>query len=387
MKSQDHFWILSVLVVTLGLALAGCKREPPALAAMPPPVVMVSLPVEREVRDYYEYTGRTAAKEAVEVRARVSGYLVKVNFREGAVVKKGDLLFLIDPRPFQAVLDEAKGQVAQWEAKLARAEADVARDERLLPKGAASQKDLDQAVADRGEARAAIQSARAAVDRAALDLEFTKVTAPIDGRIGRYLLTEGNLVTADTTLLTTIVSTNPMYAYFDADEGSVLHVRQLIREGKVRSPRDSDVAVPVLLGLANETGFPHQGTVNFVDNQVNPQTGTVRIRGVFPNEPEVLLPGFFARVRLLIGQTHGALLVTERALDTDQGQKILYVVNDQNEVLPRPVSVGALHDGLRVIEEGVKPGERVIVNGLLQVRPGITVEPKLVDMPVSLASK
>jgi RND family efflux transporter MFP subunit len=380
-ETQGHFMILSLVVSTLGLTLIGCKREPPALAATPPPIVMVSQPVEREVRDYYEYTGRTAAVEAVEVRARVSGYLVKVNFQEGSVVKKGDLLFQIDPRPFQAVLDEAKGQVAQLEARLARAEADVARNERLLPKGAASQKDLDTAIADRGEARAGIQSARAAVDRAALDLEFTKVTAPISGRIGRYLITEGNLVTLDSTLLTTIVSIDPMYAYFDADEGSVLHVRQLIREGKLHSARD--VAVPVLLGLANEPGYPHQGTVNFVDNQVNPQTGTLRLRGVFPNEDKALEPGYFARVQLLIGQSRRALLVTERAIDTDQGQKILYVVNDKNEVLSRPIRVGALHDGLRVIEEGVQPGERVIVNGLLQVRPGIAVEPKLVDMPVS----
>ena len=389
MKAYGHFLFFPILLAFLSLALGGCKREPPAIAAIPPPVVMVSLPVEQEVRDYYDYTGRTAAVDSVEVRARVSGYLVKVTFTEGVLVQKGDLLFQIDPRPFQAVLDEAKGQVAQWEAKLARAEADVARDERLLPKGAASQKDLDQAVADRGEARAAIQSARAAVDRAALDLEFTRVTSPINGRISRYLITEGNLVTADTTLLTTIVSTNPMYVYFDADEGSVLHVRQLIREGKAPNPRAGEV-VPVLLGLANETGFPHQGTVNFVDNQVNPQTGTVRVRGVFPNpnepnKPEVLLPGNFARVRFLIGQSHRALLVTERAIDTDQGQKIVYVVNDKNEVLSRPIRVGALHDGLRVIEEGVQPGERVIVNGLLQVRPGITVEPKLVDMPVSVA--
>src|SRR5437899_5005989 len=235
MKAQGHFLILSVLVVTLCLALLGCKREPPALAALPPPVVTVSQPFEREVIDYNEYTGRTAAAEAVEVRARVSGYLVKVNFREGSMVKKGDLLFLIDPRPFQAVLDQAKGQVVQWEAKLARAEADVARDERLLPKGAASQKDLDQAVADRGEARAAIQSTRAAVARAALDLEFTQVTAPISGRISRYLITEGNLVTLDSTLLTTIVSIDPMYVYFDADEGSVLRVRELIGAGKVHS--------------------------------------------------------------------------------------------------------------------------------------------------------
>jgi RND family efflux transporter MFP subunit len=384
MKAHGHFLILSVLVITFCLALGGCKREPPALAATPPPVVMVSQPVEREITDYYEYTARTAAVKAVEVRARVSGYLVKINFRDGSMVKTGDLLFQIDPRPFQAVLDQAKGQVGQWEAKLARAEADTTRDQRLLPQRAISQKDLDQAVSDRGEARAAIQSARGAVDKAALDLEFTRVTAPISGRVSRHLIDEGNLVTADSTLLTTIVSIDPMYAYFDADERSVLHVRQLIREGKVQSARTVDT-MPVLLGLADETGFAHRGTINFVDNQVNPQTGTLRLRGVFPNEDEALEPGYFARVRVIIGQPRSALLVTERAIDTDQGRKIVYVVNDKNEVVSRPISLGALHDGLRVIEEGVQPGERVIVNGLLQVRPGIIVEPKLVDMPVSVA--
>ena len=384
MKAHGHFLILSVLVITFCLALGGCKREPPALAATPPPVVMVSQPVERQITDYYEYTARTAAVKAVEVRARVSGYLVKINFRDGSMVKTGDLLFQVDPRPFQAVLEQAKGQVGQWEAKLARAEADATRDQRLLPQRAVSQKDLDQAVSDRGEARAAIQSARGAVDKAALDLEFTRVTAPISGRVSRHLIDEGNLVTADSTLLTTIVSIDPMYAYFDADERSVLHVRRLIREGKVQSARTVDT-MPVLLGLADETGFPHRGTINFVDNQVNPQTGTLRLRGVFPNEDEALEPGYFARVRVIIGQPRSALLVTERAIDTDQGQKIVYVVNDKNEVVSRPISLGALHDGLRVIVEGVQPGERVIVNGLLQVRPGIIVEPKLVDMPVSVA--
>ena len=384
MKTHAHSLLLFPLAVLLCLALGGCKREPPALAAMPSPVVMVSRPVEREITDYAEFTGRTAAVDTVEVRARVSGYLVKVNFQEGSVVKKGDLLFQIDPRPFQAVLDQAKGQVAQWEAKLARAEADVVRDERLLPKGAASQKDLDQVVADRGEARAAIQSARAAVDQAALNLEFTKVTAPISGRISRYLITEGNLVTADTTLLTTIVSIDPMYAYFDVDERTVLRVQELIRTGRARFARDGEV--PVALALATDKGFPHQGTINFVDNQINPSTGTLRMRGVSPNADAILTPGLFVRVRVPIGEPHRAVLVTERAIDTDQGQKVLYVVNDQNEVVSHPISVGALHDGLRLIEEGVQPGERVIVNGLLQVRPGITVAPKLVDMPVSLAA-
>ncbi len=284
-KAQGHFVMFSVLVVTFCLALGGCQREPPAVAAIPPPVVTVSQPIEREVTDYNEYTGRTAAVEAVEIRARVSGYLVKVNFREGSVVKKGDLLFQIDPRQFQAVLDEAKGQVAQGEARLTRAEADVARNERLLPKGAASQKDLDTAVAERGEVRAA-------VDRAALDLEFTQVTAPISGRISRYLITEGNLVTMNTTLLTTIVSIDPMYAYFEVDERTLLRVRELIRAGKAQSA--SDVTIPVLLGLATDEGFPHQGTINFVDNQVNPQTATLRVRGVFPNQDEYLSPGLFA---------------------------------------------------------------------------------------------
>ena len=183
------------------------------------------------------------------------------------------------------------------------------------------------------------------------------------------------------TLLTTIVSVDPMYAYFDVDERTVLRVRQLIREGKARSAREAEW--PVSLGLANEEGFPHQGTINFEDNQVNPKTGTLRVRGVFPNKDEALSPGFFARVRVPIGQAHRALLVTDRAIDTDQGQKVLYVVNKKNEVVSRPVRLGALHDGLREITEGLKPGERVIVNGLQQVRPGVTVEPKLVDMPTS----
>jgi multidrug efflux pump subunit AcrA (membrane-fusion protein) len=237
------FVLLSVLSVGVG----GCAQQPPLSPSFPPLVVTISQPIERQVIDHDEYTGRTTAVEEVEIRTRVSGYLVKVNFTEGAEVPKGELLFQIDPRPFQATLDAAKGQVAQWEAKRARAEADVARNQRLLPKGAASQKDLDNSTADLGEARAAIQSAQAVIQQATLSLEFTRITAPISGRISRTSITEGNLVTADSTLLTTIVSMHPMYAYFDVDERSMLRYQQLTRERKRQSAREA--RVPVLLKL------------------------------------------------------------------------------------------------------------------------------------------
>src|SRR5205085_5754696 len=197
-------------------------------------------------------------------------------------------------------------------------------------------------------------------------LKYSRITAPISGRVSRYVVTVGNLVQAGDqgggTLLTTIVSVDPMYAYFDVDEHTALRVRKLVREGKSDSPREG--GFPVSLGLANEEGHPHRGTINFADNQVNPRTGTIRLRGVFPNKDNVLLPGLFARVRTPVGRPHQALLVSERALDTDQGQKIVYVVNEKNEVAVRPVQLGALHDGLREITGGLKPGEQVIVNGL-----------------------
>jgi RND family efflux transporter MFP subunit len=301
------------------------------------------------------------------------------------VVEKGDLLFQIDPRPFQAVLDEAKGLLAQSEARLVRAQAETARNERLLPKGAASRRDLEAAIADRDETQGAIQAARAALDRAALDMEFTRVTAPISGRVSRYVITEGNLVTADTTLLTTIVSIDPMYAYFDVDEATVLRVRQLIREGNMPVIRGGEL--PIRLSLGDNDGFPHEGAIDFAENRVDPETGTLRLRGVFPNQGELLLPGFFVRIRVPIGKAHQALLVSERAIDNDQGQKIVYIVDDANQVVSHPIRVGSLHDGLREIVEGVQPGERVVVDSLLRVRPGITVEPKLVDMPISHSAK
>jgi RND family efflux transporter MFP subunit len=369
----------SALVLTFSLALAGCTERPTGESASAPVQVSVSYPVERDVTNYAEYTGRTESVESVQIRARVSGYLEKINFQEGMIVKEGDVLYEIDPRPYKAVLDQAKGNVDSLDARLKRQDADLKRAEKLVGTAAMSREDFDKIVGDRGETAASLVAQQAAVAQAQLNLDFTKVLAPVSGRVSRLLITRGNLVTADNTVLTTLVSLDPMWVYFDVDERTVLRVRQLIREGKAKSARDGEI--PVFLGLANEEGFPHRGTINFVDNQINPKTGTLRLRGVFPNKDDVLAPGLFARVRVPIGFPHQTLLLSDRALDSDQGQKIVYIVNQDNEVVSRPVRLGALHDGLREITDGLKPRERVIVNGLQQVRPGVTVDPKLVEMP------
>ena len=374
----------ALILVSL-LGLAGCSRAPSEIPPPPPPVVTVSYPVERNVTDFAEFTGRTAAVDSVKVRARVWGYLDKVNFKEGALVKKGDVLFEIDQRTYKAALAQAEGNLVQVEARLKRLDADLARAERLVATGSMSREEYDKVVGDRGEAAASLQAAKATVNRARLDLEYTKVIAPVSGRVSRFLVTVGNLVQSGDqgggTVLTTIVSVDPIYVYFDVDENTVLRVGKLVREGKVKSAREQGVQVPVLLGLANEQGHPHEGTINFVDNQVNPKTGTLRVRGVFPNKDEALSPGMFARVRVPIGEPHRALLVTDRAIDNDQGQKILYVIDDRNQVASRPIKMGALQDGLREITDGLKPDERLLVTGLQQVRPGATVEPKLAPMP------
>jgi RND family efflux transporter MFP subunit len=369
-------------VVGLSMCLAGCTRGPLEASDELTPV-SISLPVQRNVTEYAYYTGRTAAVDSVELRARVWGYLDKVNFKEGVLVKKGDVLFEIDPLTYQAVLNQAEGNLASAQAHLDRLDADLKRARRLLGNNSISREEYDKIVGDHGEAVASRAAQQAAVERAKLDLHYTKVTAPISGRVSRYVVTVGNLVQAGDqgggTLLTTIVSVDPMYAYFEVDEHTVLRVRQMIREGKAKSARDEPL--PVWLSLANEDTYPHQGVINFVDNQINPKTGTLRLRGVFPNRDDSLAPGNFVRVRVPIGFEHPALLVSERAIDTDQAQKILYVVDSDNKVVSRPVQLGPLQDGLREITDGLKPDERVIVNGMQQVRPGVTVEPTLVEMP------
>jgi RND family efflux transporter MFP subunit len=379
--------ILILLLAGLCLGLAGCSRGPEGAPDAAPPPVSVSRPLERDVTDYAEFTARTAAVDSVEVRARVWGYLHKVNFKEGAMVKKGDVLFELDPRPYEALLNQAKAKVRQDEAQLSFDEAEYQRNLKLEPTGAVSKSDLDKSAAARGVDSANIAADKAGVASRRLDLDYTKVLAPVGGRTSRYVVTVGNLIQSGDqggrTLLTTIVSVDPMYAYFDVDEHTVLRVRQLIRKGKADSPRET--VVPVWLGLGNEPNHPHQGTIDFVDNQVNPRTGTMRLRGVFPNKDQVLAPGFFGRVRVNIGRAHRAFLVSERALDTDQGQKIVYVVGEDDTVAARPVKLGALQEGLREITEGLNGDERVLVNGLQQARPGSKVAPTLVDMPAAPA--
>ncbi|MBI1825114.1 MAG: efflux RND transporter periplasmic adaptor subunit [Planctomycetes bacterium] len=338
--------------------------------------------------DYEDFTGHMAAHDAVDVRARVRGYLNNVNFIDGQEVKTGTLLFEIDPRTFEAELKNAEGQKAQWIAKRDKAKADVARYEGLVPTGAASAQDLDKARAEQGEAVAAIQSSEAAIDRAKLDLEFSKITAPIDGQVGRALVTKGNLVqggTGEDALLSTIVSLDPIYAYFDVDERTAVQFRERHRaaapEGK-SIPSVADLKIPILLGLASEDGFPHTGIMDFANNQVDPTTGTIQVRGKFDNSKREFKPGLFARVRIPFSDPYPALLVSEFAVGTDQGQKYVLIVNDQSLVEKRFVKLGPLQDdGLRVIANGLKSGEWIVVNGLQRARPGKPVTPQKAEMP------
>ena len=374
-------------VLALVAMLQGCKGDDKAgqTAPPPPPEVTVSQVITREVTDYEEFTGRTDAAESVEVRARVNGYLTEIHFTDGLEVKQGDLLYQIDARPFEAELKNTEGQKAQWEAKLARAKADVQRYERLVPTGAATQQDLDKVKADMGEAMAAIQSADATIDRAKLDLEFSRITAPISGQISETAITKGNLVRGDAVLLTTIVSQDPIYSYFNVNERTLLRLREQARPTHPSTATQPDVSklkIPVALGLASDKGYPHQGLIDFADNRINPGTGTIRVRATFDNSKRIFKPGLFTRMRIPVSDPYQALLVAERAIGIDQGVKYVLVVDDKNVVERRFVEPGPVQDdGLQVMKSGLKPGDWVVVNGIQRARPGKPVTPKRADMP------
>lgn len=359
--------------------LSGCAHKPPP-AAPPVPEVSVSVPIEREITDYEDFTGRTDAVYSVDIRARVTGYLVKVNFKDGDLVRENDVLYEIDPRPYQAELDRSKGQVEKLEGQKKLLQIQVDRYTKLVAKGAASQQELDTYIGQQAENFGGLAAAKSQVIYADLNLQFCTIKSPISGQISRTFFQIGNLINQDSTLLTTVVSVDPMYAYFTVEEATYLRLHKLMEEGRVKSLKEKKVEV--LMGLADdvERKFPYRGTLDFVNNIVDPLTGTLSVRGVFPNPKSLLKPGLFTRVRVPVGERHKGLLVTERAIGTDQGQKFLYIVDDQNKVQYRRVKLGLVFDGLRAIDEGLKPRERVIVNGLQRVRPNIEVKVEMVDM-------
>lgn len=369
------------LLAFVGLAVLGmtsCGR-PPSAGMMPgagaKPEVVVGRPVVETITDYEDFTGHTEAVKSVEIRARVSGYLIRGlrngENKEGTEVKEGELLFEIDPRIYQADKEKAEAALAQSKARLERLQKDLKRAEELLPTRSISQGDYDQILGDNKEAAAAMKTAQATLELADLNLKWTKVYAPCDGRVSKQLLDPGNMVQADQTPLATIVALDPIYAYFDIDERTVLQLRRLVREGKLKSAREAKVTI--LLGLADEEGYPHEGVIDFADNRLDMMTGTLRVRGIFPNPKRILSPGMFARIRLPVGGPHKALMVPEESLGSDQGQRYVYLVNKQNKIEYRRVEIGALHGKLREIKSGLAAGDRIVLQGLQRIRPDTEV--------------
>jgi RND family efflux transporter MFP subunit len=362
--------ILLALALALLALAAGCSSAAQS-KARPPVEVSVAEVACKQVGEADEFTGRLEAVHTVEVRPRVSGYLESVHFKEGAIVRQGQLLFQIDARPFQAEVDRLKGELAQARAQLARAQSDFARAERLHNNNGMSAEEYDRRDAVRGEAEARIASVEGALRGALLNLEFTRITAPISGRVSRAEVTEGNLVGSgpeQVKPLTTLVSLDPIYVYFDADE------RNYLKYGR-QAGSTRELHSKVGLGLADEDGFPHAGRMDFVDNQVSSSTGTIRVRAEFPNKDLALTPGLFARVRLESGASYRACLTKDEAIGTDLNQKYILVVSKGNKLEYRGVKPGPLSGGLRVIREGVNEGDLVVVNGLQRVRPEMVVTP------------
>jgi multidrug efflux system membrane fusion protein len=357
--------------------LCGCHRQT-ALPVPPPVAVTTAKPIEREVVNYAEFTGNTAAVNSVDIRARVSGYLTKVGFAEGAIVKAGDMLFLIDPRPYQAAFDLAQANVEQAQAQLQLASSNFSRAEDLQKKGVISPQDYETQSANKNQANASLLANQASLETAKLNLEFTQVRSPIDGRTNTYNYTIGNLIsggdTSSSGILTTVVSLDPMYVYFNVEERGLLAYQEMVRSGKVLYTKDGKA--PVEMQLANENGYPHKGFVDFVDNRVDASTGTIRVRGAFENKAGLLRPGLFAQVRIPSSPKYNAVLISDLAVGYDQGQPIVYVVGADDVATAKPVKLGALSEGLRVVESGVAAGDRVIVNGIVHLRPGVKVAPQ-----------
>ena len=370
---------VSILAAAVLTACSGSHAEE---AGMPPPPSVSAAPVlVKQVSQWDDFSGRVEAVESVELRPRVSGYIDKVNYVEGQEVTKGDVLFTIDARSYRAELDRATAELnrARTQAQVSRSEADRAR--RLSDQQAISTETWEQRRAVSEQALAQVQAAQAAVDAARLNMEFTQVRAPINGRAGRAMVTAGNLVTAgdSASVLTTLVSLDKVHVYFDADEGTFLRYAQMARKGERPSERDSEL--PVKVGLSGEKGFPHEGKVDFLDNQVTRSTGTIRVRALLDNADRAFTPGLFARVQLLGSGQFQAMLIDEKAVLTDQDRKFVYVVDKDNKAQRRDIELGRNADGLRIVEQGLKAGDRVIIDGVQKVfMPGMPVQAKAVAM-------
>jgi multidrug efflux system membrane fusion protein len=376
---------------TLPTALAviilatGCAQTSAQQAAPPPPQVTVASVIERDVTEWDEFTGRLQAVDSVEVRPRVSGLVSAVRFEEGAIVRRGDLLFQIDPRPFQAEVDRLRAELTRARATGQRAASELVTAEKLRAENAIAKEEHDRRAAFAQESTAQTAAVEAALRAAELNLEFTQVTSPIDGRVGRAIVTEGNLVSSgpgEATLLTTVVSLDPVYAYFDADEQIFLKYSATGPKGPALRGglRNRSAELPIRMALSNDEGFPRTGQLDFVDNQLDSATGTIRGRAVFRNTDGQLTPGLFVRLRLAGTQSYRGRLIQDRAVGTDLSKKFVYVVGANNQIEYRSVTLGPLIDGLRVVRNGVEAGESVVVNGLQRIRPGAQVTPVVEEM-------
>lgn len=366
------------LVLLAALLLAACGSNA-GQGGFPPPDVSVAAIVQKSVTEWDDYSGHVEAIESAEIRPRVTGHLQKVHYKEGGLVDKGQLLFTIDAREYGAAAEAARADVGRAEARLTLARQELTRAETLIAAKAVSQGELESRRMEFLQAEADTLSAQARLTQADLNLSFTRVRAPFAGRAGGALVKPGNLVTPNESLLTTLVSVDPVYVSFTGDERAYLRYQDLARAGNRESSRD--VRNPVLVGLANEEGFPHQGEMDFVDNALNPDTGTIRARAVLPNPDGVFTPGLFARVRLLGGSQTNALLVHEQAVLTDQDRRYVYILGKDNSAERRDVKLGPHIDALRIVESGLAPGDKVIVNGMRKIFfPGQPVSPRDVPM-------
>ena len=371
--------ILAIALATLAGLNAGCSSSAQPKAPVLPEVSVAEV-ICKQIGDNDEFTGRLEAVHTVEVRPRVSGYLQSVHFREGEIVRQGDLLFQIDARPFQAEVDRLRGELSQAKAQRSRAQSDFERAERLHNNDGMSAEEYDRRAAVRNEADARIASTEGALRGAELNLEFTRVTAPITGRVGRAEITEGNLVeggAGQIKPLTSLVSLDPIYVYFDVDEQTFL---KYARVTQTHGTTSHDLRGAALLGLADEDGFPHSGQVSFVDNQVSSSTGTIRLRATFANKNLALTPGLFARIRLQGGGAQRGCLARDEAVITDLNQKYVFVLGKNNTLEYRPVKLGPMTEGLRVVRDGLRSGDIIVVSGLQRVRPGAAVTPRKVSM-------